>query len=52
LTASATTACATWTVLPVVTSLNVLVSFFLNDTAVAADTYATLTGFDVVATAT
>jgi hypothetical protein len=52
LTASATTACATWTVLPVVTSLNVLVAFFLNDTSVAADTYTTLTGFNVVATAT
>jgi hypothetical protein len=52
LTASATTSCATWTTLPVVSVLNVLISFFINDTVVAADTYTTLTGFNVTATAT
>ncbi|MGB8267195.1 MAG: hypothetical protein WCE44_12770 [Candidatus Velthaea sp.] len=52
LTASSTTACASWTTLPVVSSLNVLIAFFIDDTQVAADTYTTLTGFNVVATAT
>jgi hypothetical protein len=30
----------------------VLIAFFIDDTQVAADTYTTLTGFNVVATAT
>lgn len=52
LTAGTTTACASWTTLPVVSSLDLLVGFFLDDRQVTADTYTTLTGFNVVATAT
>ncbi|MBV8750209.1 MAG: hypothetical protein JO103_10905 [Candidatus Eremiobacteraeota bacterium] len=51
LTASGSTSCATWTTLPVVTSLNIAIAFFIDDTHVAADTYTTLSGFNVVATA-